>query len=88
MNTKVRAILGFATISMLIYTAYEQNQTINTLKDTVKELKSNSGKDSLQAELFIKQTEIGRYELSLENLKEVNPKAAKQFENYLNNETE
>jgi hypothetical protein len=30
MNTKLRAILGLASISMLIYTAYEQNKTINS----------------------------------------------------------
>ena len=44
--------------------------------------------DSLQEELFIKQTEIGRYELSVEYLKEVNPKAGAQLEHYLSNETE
>jgi len=58
------------------------------LKSTVTELKSQSGNDSLLNELFIKQTEVGRYELSLENLKEVNPKAAKQFEDYMSHETE
>jgi hypothetical protein len=45
-------------------------------------------KDSLRLELFNSQNINGRYELSLEYLKEVNPKAAKQFENYLSNETE
>ena len=32
MNTKIKAILGLATISMLIYTTYEQNKTINNQK--------------------------------------------------------
>lgn len=32
MNTKIKAILGLASISMLIYTAYEQNKTINSQK--------------------------------------------------------
>lgn len=30
MSTKIRAILGLASISMLIYTTYEQNKTINS----------------------------------------------------------
>ena len=44
--------------------------------------------DSLRGELFIKESELGRYELTLEHLKEVNPEAATQFENYLTNQTE
>jgi hypothetical protein len=45
-------------------------------------------KDSLYDELFISKVENGRYELSLENLYEVNPKAAKQFTEFMEHETE
>lgn len=44
--------------------------------------------DSLQSELFIQKTYLGRYELTLEHLKEVNPKAAEEFNQYLEHETE
>jgi len=44
--------------------------------------------DSLQAELFIYQSEIGRYELTLDHLNEVNPNAATEFVNYMSHETE
>lgn len=44
--------------------------------------------DSLQSELFNANNTIGRYELTLEHLKEVAPKAAKDFEEFLNHETE
>jgi hypothetical protein len=44
--------------------------------------------DSLRDENFIKSTELGRYDLSLEYLKEVNPKAYKQFETYMYTQTE
>lgn len=44
--------------------------------------------DSLENELFNVQNINGRYELSLEHLYEVNPTAAKQFDDYLNHETE
>ena len=84
----VKAILGITSVGLMLYTMYEQNNKINDLKSEVKTLKSQSGNDSLLNELFIKQTEVGRYELSLEHLKDVNPKGAKQFEDYLNNETE
>jgi uncharacterized protein YlxW (UPF0749 family) len=67
---------------------YEQNNTITRQKTQIIELKSQSEIDSLQTELFTKQTEVGKYELSLEHLKEVNPDAAKEFEDYMSHETE
>lgn len=44
--------------------------------------------DSLHDEAFNANSAMGRYELSLDHLKEINPKAAKQFNDYLTNETE
>jgi hypothetical protein len=44
--------------------------------------------DSLHDELFILQTQNGRYELSLEYLYEINPKAGKEFQNFMEHETE
>lgn len=41
MNTKIKAVLGFATISMLIYTTYEQNKTINSQKFEIDSLKKS-----------------------------------------------
>ena len=45
-------------------------------------------KDSLVTENFILQTQLGRYELTLDHLQKVNPKAALQFVNFINHETE
>ena len=83
----IRAILGIASVGLMLYTMYEQNNAINTLKDTVRELKSQNVSDSL-TELFNAQSENGRYELSLEHLKEIDPKAAKEFENFKDTQTE
>ena len=44
--------------------------------------------DSLHDEAFNANSAMGRYELSLQHLEEVNPKAAKQFNDYLTHETE
>ena len=44
--------------------------------------------DSLQSELFNEKTMNGRYELSLDHLKEINPKAGKEFEDFFYKETE
>jgi len=44
--------------------------------------------DSLNSEIFILHTQLGRYELSLDHLNEVNPKAGKQFQEFMEHETE
>lgn len=52
-------------------------------------LKSNTvNVDSLQNELFIKQTELGRYEMALELFKEEDSVGADHFEYILNTQTE
>lgn len=82
----IRSILGLASVALLLVTIYEQNQAVNTLKDNTVALKKQV--DSLNTEMFSLQSTNGRYELSVDHLKEINPKAGKQFEDYLNNETE
>ena len=72
------AITGIICI-WLAFRTTSQNRTITTLTNQV---------DSLRSELFITSTVNNRYELSLDHLKEVNPKAAKEFENFYNHETE
>jgi hypothetical protein len=44
--------------------------------------------DSLHDELFIIKVENGRYELTFEHLKEVNPKLGKEMEDWMAHETE
>jgi len=63
----------------LAFRTTSQSRTITALSNKV---------DSLHDESFNASTVNGRYELSLEHLKEVNPKAAKEFEEFYNHETE
>jgi hypothetical protein len=51
-------------------------------------LNQNKLLESAHNELYLKNIESGRIDLSLEHLKKVNPKAYKQFENFYNTETE
>jgi hypothetical protein len=51
-------------------------------------IKLNQQIDSLRDESFNASTVNGRYELSLDHLKEVNPKAGKEFEDFYEHETE
>ena len=50
--------------------------------------KLNAQVDSLNDKLFIEMTTNGRYELSILHLMDVNPKAAKEFNNFMEHETE
>jgi uncharacterized coiled-coil protein SlyX len=65
---------------------YTQNTKITELKTAV--VKQEKVIDSLQTKVFQIQTLNGQYEMTLNHLEEVNPKAAKQFQNYLLSETE
>jgi hypothetical protein len=103
MKKYINPILTAGSLIALLTTIYFQNEKINQLKDEKVKISVVQGgdivtankidsltnvSDSLHAELFITQTKNGRYELTLDALKTVNPKAAKAFETYLNHETE
>ena len=65
----------------------EKERGINTVLQT-QTVKMSNTIDSLKSELFIQSTIIGRYDLSLDHLKEVRPKAAAEFEYFMNTQTE
>jgi hypothetical protein len=83
MKQYLSPLLTACSLIALLSTIYVQNNQINKLK-TEKEVIV----DSLNDELFNIRVEAGRYELSLEHLKESNPKAAADFEQFYNHETE
>jgi hypothetical protein len=89
----LKQVLGVASVGLILFTMYEQNKTITKQKGEINALKNTIQKqDSINAnqydDVFNAQSENGRYELTLEYLKEVNPKAAKQFKDYMAHETE
>ena len=82
MKKYISGILGLVTAGLLLYTIRDQHQQIQQLKQQVLVT------DSLRDELFNAKTEIGRYELTEDHLKEINPNADKDFEEFYNHETE
>jgi len=86
-NINIKAVLGIASVGLMLYTMYEQNKTISTLKDTVVEVKNQNG--ILQDSLFVTGVELGRYQMTLEILKDGEDlKAAETFEHVLTTQTE
>ena len=83
MKQYISPLLTACSLIALLSTIYVQNNQINKLRATQEVIV-----DSLNDELFNTRVEAGRYELSLEHLKEVNPKAALEFDNFMQHETE
>jgi hypothetical protein len=83
MKEYIAPLLRFGALILLLTTIYEQNKVINEYK-----AKNIINVDSLQAELFQNQSQLGRYEVALEMLKEEDSVAADHFEFILSTKTE
>jgi hypothetical protein len=89
-----KAIVGTGAIAVLVV-CYFQQKELTKLRGEQKievvvggDIEKANTIDSLHDELFISKAQNGRYELSLEHLYEVNPKAGKQFTEFMEHETE
>ena len=96
MKKYINPLLTFGTTMALLYVIYGQNEQLTKLESEQVKVYNvplavdslQNIMDSLEAETFSAQTQNGRYELSLEHLYEVNPKAGKEFSNFMEHETE
>jgi hypothetical protein len=73
-------------LTLVLFVSCSNNKTEIDCQSEVDILQAKV--DSMHDELFIKHVELGRYELSLEHLKEVNLNAGLEFENFMYHETE
>ncbi len=83
MKEYINPLLRIFTVIALVAIVYKQDKEIKKLKAP-----TTVNVDSLQAELFILQTQVGKYEMALELFREKNPVGAEDFEKELNKETE
>jgi len=89
-----KAIIGTGAIAVLVV-CYFQQKELSKLRAEQKievvvggDIEKANLIDSLNSEIFILHTQNGRYELSLDHLYDVNPKAAKEFDDFMQHETE
>jgi hypothetical protein len=82
----MRLILVCVAYLVAVFIIGFQQGKIKRLNQEMKSI--TNVKDSLYDELFNARVMNGRYELTLDHLQEVNPKAALEFVNYMNHETE
>ena len=96
-----KAIVGTGAVAVLVVCYFQQKELAKLRSEPKIEVYTGGdiqkGKlidslqnrcDSLYDELFIEKVQNGRYELSLEHLYEVNPKAGKEFQDFMEHETE
>ena len=90
-----KAIVGIGAVAVLVLCYFQQKELsklrsqhieVSTVPYVIDSMQNVV--DSLHDELFILHTQNGRYELSLEHLYEVNPKAGKMFTEFMEHETE
>jgi multidrug resistance efflux pump len=89
-----KVIVGTGAIAVLVV-CYFQQKELTKLRAGQKievvvggDIQKANTIDSLNEEIFILHTQNGRYELTFEHLKEVNPKLGKEMEDWMNHETE
>ena len=89
-----KAIVGTGAVAVLVV-CYFQQKELSKLRTEQKievvvggDIEKANLIDSLHDELFQSKVQNGRYELSLEHLYEVNPSAAKEFDDFMAHETE
>jgi hypothetical protein len=90
-----KAIVGTGAVAVLVICYLQQKELAKLRSEQIKVYNVPHNvdsliniKDSLHDELFMEKVQNGRYELSLEHLYEVNPKAGKQFTEFMEHETE
>jgi len=89
MKKYITAALSIGTIALLFYTIFDLREQVKQVEVLQQQLDSVTVlKDSLYDVSFGAQVQNGRYEITLEQLKETNPKAAKEFEEFMNSKTE
>ena len=89
-----KAIVGTGAVAVLVV-CYFQQKELTKLRGEQKievivggDIEKANTIDSLNEEIFILHTQNGRYELSLQHLYEINPKAGKEVEDFMEHETE
>ena len=103
-ETKLRGGMAMSLLGLIVMTFFyfQQQDELVTLRNGPKIEYYTGGDirrgmmidslqnrcDSLYDELFIVKVQSGRYELTFDHLKEVNPKLGKEMEEWMNHETE
>jgi hypothetical protein len=89
MKKYIGAAISLGTISLLFYTIFDLREQVKQVEVLQFKLDSVIVLKDIQYDLnFQHEVEKGRYELGINYLESVNPKAADQLKTYIGHETE
>lgn len=82
--------IGLIAVSLLALVQHHSRSSIQFQVEAQRQLveQQHALIDSLHSELFIANSTLGRWELSLDHIKQVDPKAFSEFSQFYNHETE
>lgn len=84
----LRFYLVVVSLTALTLAVKYTNLQIEYKKQKEENIKQSAIIDSLHDENFIKSIDIGRYEITFDHLKEVNPKVGNELEEWMSHNTE
>jgi hypothetical protein len=87
-ETKLKAALVSSFLMILWLAVMWSNSDAKIIKQKEEIDNLSTIVDSIFQESFGLNVEVGRYELTLDHFKDVNPNAAKEFMDYMSHETE
>lgn len=89
MKKYIGPILSIATIGMLFYTLFDLKEQVKQIPQLQKELDTVMyQRDSLHDEAFILNVELGRHEVTREEVLSKYPKIYEEYNSYLHTQTE
>jgi hypothetical protein len=98
LETRLRAGIAMLLLSLVILTFFyfQQQDELKRCKDgqdfflggDIEKQELINQRDSLQSELFVTSTQLGRYEVAFELFKEKNKTGAEEFDLILTTQTE
>lgn len=82
--------IGLVLVSVIALTQHQTKSAIQFQVEAQRELieRQNTLIDSLHGELFISNSTLGRWELSLDHLNQVDQRAFTEFSRFYDHETE
>ena len=89
MKKYIGPVLSIATIGILFYTLFDLKEQVKQIPQLERELDSvQCIKDSLHDEAFMLHVEMGRHEITREEILTKYPKVYEEYNSYLSTQTE
>jgi predicted PurR-regulated permease PerM len=87
-NAITLLLVVIVLLGAMLFITHKIRETNNFLKNTLNQYSQQNTIDSLNNEIFILQTQVGKYEMALELLEEQDKASATKFKKVLSTQSE